>query len=137
MIAFLSRFWLDAQNTDLNEELELKKSLLEASLPFEKDFKNTQAKLEVASSLIQKQYELDVVLNDITKSLTINTILENINISGGGVEIKGISSGERSIQQLLANLSANNNFSNVVLKTIKQQGSIDTLSFTISMKIES
>ena len=32
MIAFLSRFWLDAQNTDLSEEIEQKKEEIEIDI---------------------------------------------------------------------------------------------------------
>lgn len=135
MVAFLSRFWLDAQNTDLNDELELKKSLLEASLPFEKDFKKTQVQLEVASNNIQSQIEITRLLDSLTKSLTSNTILKSINVSSTGIQINGISSGERSLQQLLANLSGNNDFKEVSLTQVKTEESIETLNFTIDMKI--
>jgi Tfp pilus assembly protein PilN len=135
MVAFLSRFWLDAQNTDLNDELELKQSLLEASLPFEQEFKNTQAKLEIVTNIYQSQIEATTKLNSLTKSLTSNTILESINVTKTGVQINGVSAGEKSLQQLLANLSANNDFKNVTLTQVKPEDSIDLLSFTIDMQI--
>jgi len=50
MLAFLSRFWLDARNTDLDEEIKQKQAVLSASQPFEKEFKETQARLKVFSS---------------------------------------------------------------------------------------
>ena len=43
--AFLSRFWLDKTLTDLNEQNALKKAQVEASLPFEKDFRAIQSRL--------------------------------------------------------------------------------------------
>src|SRR3989304_5055627 len=51
MIAFLSRFWLDAQNTDLTEELQQKQAVLSASKAFDAEFKDTQKRLKVFTDL--------------------------------------------------------------------------------------
>ena len=47
MVAFLSRFWLDAQNTDITEEMTQKQAVLAASLDFERKFKETKEKCVV------------------------------------------------------------------------------------------
>ena len=52
MVAFLSRFWLDAQNTDLDEEITQKQALIAASLGFEKRFKQTQSVVPVLMPLL-------------------------------------------------------------------------------------
>ncbi len=51
MIAFLSRFWLDAQHTDLNEEIQQKQAVIEATQNFESEFKDTQKRLSIFSKL--------------------------------------------------------------------------------------
>ena len=39
MLTFLSRFWLDARNADLNDLIKQKSAVLSASADFEKEFK--------------------------------------------------------------------------------------------------
>src|SRR3989344_780469 len=51
MSAFLSRFWLDARNSDLNEEIEIKKAQIGAYQDVEDSFRKYQAKLVLAKSL--------------------------------------------------------------------------------------
>ena len=45
MTAFLSRFWLDAKSTDLNELIKQKQAVIAASADFEKEFRLTKDNL--------------------------------------------------------------------------------------------
>jgi hypothetical protein len=51
MSAFLSRFWLDSKNSDLNEAMGIKKAQVMAYKEVEKEFRSYQTKLSIASSL--------------------------------------------------------------------------------------
>src|SRR5687767_5886225 len=53
MAAFLSRFWLDAQNSDLNEQIKVKTAQISAQADFEKQFKNLQARLNIVKLITQ------------------------------------------------------------------------------------
>ena len=55
LLAFISRFSLDRKLTDLNESIEQKQMVIEANLPFERDIKMIQKKLESIETLIQLQ----------------------------------------------------------------------------------
>lgn len=104
MIAFLSRFWLDAQNTDLGEQIIQKQAVIAASSNFEKEFKFTQKRLEIFSELQSERGILSDLLNTITSSLPTDAFLTNINSLEENVVITGLSPNERSIQQFIANL---------------------------------
>jgi len=81
MIAFLSRFWLDAQNTDLSEEIEQKKAILVASADFEKEFRQTQERLQIYSGLTLNKVQNSSVISQITKLVPDDTILKAIHIT--------------------------------------------------------
>jgi hypothetical protein len=69
MVAFLSRFWLDAQNTDLTEELDRKQAVLASSLNFEKEFKDTQKRLEIYSDLTSYKLPKATIASTISQLL--------------------------------------------------------------------
>src|SRR5512144_1767398 len=47
MGAFLSRFWLDAQNSDLNDSIQIKSAQISAQKDFENQFRQIQKKLDI------------------------------------------------------------------------------------------
>lgn len=133
MIAFLSRFWLDARNTDLSENIQQKQAVLASSLDFEKEFKDVQARLQIFSDFTSGKDQLSKSLNSITSLLPPDVILENISFSNQGIEISGLSVSEVSIQQFTVNLKSDNNFKKVALGNIKTDEKVQALKFTINI----
>lgn len=135
MIAFLSRFWLDAQNTDLNEEIEDKKAVLSASLAFEKEFKDIQNRIEIFSN-ISSQAKVSEQLEVITKLLPPDIFLENINFSGQNKNIiVGLSANEVSVQQFIVNLKSSDIFENVSLgKLSSYKNNSELIEFEIELQ---
>ena len=133
MIAFLSRFWLDARNTDLSENIQQKQAVLASSLDFEKEFKDVQARLQIFSDFTSGKDQLSKSLNSITSLLPPGVILENISFSNQGIEISGLSVSEVSIQQFTVNLKSDNNFKKVALGNIKTDEKAQALKFTINI----
>jgi Tfp pilus assembly protein PilN len=113
MIAFLSRFWLDAQNTDLNDEIEEKTAVLTASKNFEREFENTQDKLKIFSELTTSEGKYTQVLSTVTSYLPTDLFLSVLTFKENALEIEGYTSNEISIEQLMVNLSASGKFSEV------------------------
>ena len=119
MIAFLSRFWLDAQNSDLDDDLERKQSLLTASLSFENEFRDTQKRLKIFSQLVSKQENLASTLEKITRYLPQDLFLKTVNFSDNSFQIDGISLNETNIQQYIVNLQSTGSFSDIGIREIK------------------
>ncbi len=119
MIAFLSRFWLDAQNTDLNDEIKNKTAVLSASKDFEREFKNIQNKLNVFSKLTENQGIYTDTLSNIVSYLPSDLFLTSITFEGQLIEIEGYSPNEVSIQQLIVNLSSSGKFSDIALSKLE------------------
>lgn len=119
MIAFLSRFWLDAQNTDLNEEIQQKQAILIASSSFENEFKDIQKRLSVFSEFSQSNGKISQSLKTITSYLPSDLYLTSLRYSGESFEIQGASPNEKSIQQLAVNLQSGTNFGQVAIAEIR------------------
>ncbi len=131
MIAFLSRFWLDAQNTDLNEELVQKKAILSASVDFEHQFRDTQKRLKIFSDITKGTTESSL-LTLVSNQLPPDVSLVNISKIEDDMEILGLTASEKSAQQFVVNLQSTNTFSDVSLDSIaSDQLNPGLLSFTI------
>ncbi len=137
MGAFLSRFWLDAQNSDLDDELQQKQALLTASLSFEKEFKNTQKRLKIFSDLTANEGVVTDSLQTVTKFLPQDLFLTSVRFFENSLEIQGTSPSEISIQQLIVNLLSTDKFGDISLNEIKTNA-IDPniLDFTIDLSLE-
>lgn len=135
MLAFLSRFWLDAQNTDLDELITQKQAVLAASLDFEKEFKDTQARLAVFSEYAKEEKIVTEALEAISSSLSPDIFLSSISFTEKVVGIQGTSPGEAGIQQLIFNLSSNDKFYDVTLVDIRSEQE-QFLIFRISLMLK-
>lgn len=132
MIAFMSRFFLDAQNADLTEEIQDKQSLISASQSFEKEFRSTQDKLKLYKEVTKSNSKNTNVIDAVVTSLPSDVYLDSIIITGDKVSVVGISSSAQSIQQLIVNLESKDPVSNVNLGSVGRE-SIDSqlLKFSI------
>ena len=115
IIAFLSRFWLDAKNSDLNDEIKQKQSLIEASASFENEYRDIQNRLEIFTTLTSESYLPSEIIGFIAPQLPPDVFLASINIGEKGISISGSSPSERSIAQFIANLESVENFETAIL----------------------
>ena len=137
MIAFLSRFWLDAQNTDLNEEIKRKQAAIAALLPFENNFKDIQKRLGVYSDLVINKPLMSDFLISFTSYLPPDIILTSVTFNTDGFEIVGVSPSEITVQQLLANLQSYNKLEAVTLIEIRSnEKDLSSLSFKLKAAIK-
>jgi len=135
MVAFLSRFWLDAQNSDLSDEINQKQAVLVASLDFEKDFRDIQQRLSTYSK-ITSQPKFSDIFKSIVASIPEDIILDSINESGDAVIIKGTSPNEVAIQQFIVNMSPYKEIAEVILSQIKSsEDSTESLKFEINVTL--
>lgn len=119
ILAFLSRFFLDAQNADLSEAIEQKTAVIASSSEFEKTFRQTQKRLMIFSSLTSQELVTRDVLGKIAISIPPDVFLESINIGVINLTITGLSPNERSIQEFVVNLEGNLSIESINLSSIE------------------
>jgi len=122
MGAFLSRFWLDAQNSDLSGSIKVKSAQIVAQTEIEKEFRDTQSRLNLVKQLKQAappSQKVDAIASKLPPdvSLTTVSVLEN------SVQVKGSSASEFGIAQFIANLKADPSFKSVDLGQINSSES--------------
>jgi Tfp pilus assembly protein PilN len=135
MAAFLSRFWLDANNSGLNDTISQKKSTIASFAETENKFRIFQKQIDVftkISSLTQKSDYLSLITSLTPPEVILNSISDN----EASLQITGYSGSERNISQFLKNLSSNDKFTEVTLNKIdSSEDNSSVIVFTIGANI--
>lgn len=137
MGAFLSRFWFDSRNSDLDDEINSSKAQVLAYSDIETEFRLNQKKLNIAKSLYSEP-ELDGLFTNVSKLMPIDVNLQSVLISNNDLTIKAQSLSEQSIVQFLINLEDYKALEDINLAQISssQDNSAITI-FSINAKIVS
>lgn len=117
MAAFLSRFWLDAKNSDLGDSIRTKAAQVSAQKDFETEFRDVQKRLAIFESL-EKTTPPSEIVAKIVSRLPGGVNLTTITIQEKGVQIRGISGSEFGIAQFASNLTAEELFKSVSIGAI-------------------
>lgn len=113
--AFLSRFWLDAQSSDLSDLIKQKQAVIAATSDFEKTFRETQQQIKVFSDLTKNYQPASAELANVSSYLPSDIYLINYSLVANEIRVKGVSPTEQSIAQFITNLGSDDKFSNVSL----------------------
>jgi Tfp pilus assembly protein PilN len=136
--AFISRFWLDAKNTDLSEEMKEAKSVISSLSSFENDFKDIQSRLAIFDSYKENKGKINSDVKTAVSYKPDGIYFESINADLNKISISAISRSEIEIQQYMVNLKSSNKFENVNLGNVAldQFGSSFIFSISIDIKRE-
>lgn len=133
--AFISRFYFDSRNADLDDEIAQKQEYIEAYSSFEQEFRTTQNKLQILSLATSRGDVASGLAETIVAKLPVDIQLETISLGEDTeIQISGASLSEQSIQQLVVNLSADSKFSSVGLLQVDSKANTPFINFIISAK---
>jgi Tfp pilus assembly protein PilN len=119
LASFFSRFWLDAKNTDLTEEINQKRVVIESFSDFENEFRKTQQRLKIFTDLTDNKILAADLVVKIASYLPPEISLKNLSFIEGEIKLTGTSPSETSIAQLLTNLESDNQFQEISLAQVE------------------
>jgi len=122
MAAFLSRFWLDAQNSDLSDTIKVKSAQISAQADIENQFRSIQSKLNIVQQ-IDAATPYSQKVDSIVSDVPADVVLTSISVSDGSILIKGLSLSELSIAQFVVNLESDKSFTAVDLGQVSSSES--------------
>ena len=117
MSAFLSRFWLDARNSDLNEELEISKAQVGAYIDIETNFRSIQRKLKIVKTMYSEP-KMSEYMNTFLKLIPQDISLNSVSIADNQLQLRAGAFSENSIAQFLINLEKSGSFKDLNLTQI-------------------
>jgi len=135
MSAFLSRFWLDSKNSDLNEEININKAQVMAYSETEDEFRSYQNKISIAKSFYSENSNT-ALIKSVSDLIPTDLVLSSIQKNDEGLQIKASSYSERSIAQFLANLGSLKSLTDVDLSQVASSVENSAITtFTITAKL--
>lgn len=135
VVAFLSRFWLDARVTDLNDEIKQKQAIIESQKNFEQDFRAVQNGLKIFTELTREE-SMNALIQTTASFLPQDTTLVSFSKSEDGVQIKANALAEGAIAQYIANLKSSDSFQEVILSQVDSRADSPLISFTLKATIK-
>ncbi len=130
IIAFISRFKLDHDLSDLGDSIGGKQALLEASSNTEKTLRLTQVRLDEADKKIKSQSQSAQVLQKVTTAFPQSAILTNFSLAGSNLDLTGITTSEEDLEKIYSDLSSN--FKTVTLTNVSTDSNIG-IKFTLKL----
>ncbi len=136
ILAFLSRFKLDQDLSDLNDKIKTDKIILQSARGFEKQVQQTVHDQNLIIKEWKKQLRWSSYLQIISRFTPQSILLKKLEASPSQINLVGISTNLNELNIFLNNLKASPAFKNVSLDKIhtslnSSQGGVTT--FTISL----
>lgn len=135
IVAFLSRFWLDAKNADLNDIVRQDQAIIASYEEFEADFRQVQQSIKTFSALTNEA-TLSSLLTKAINLLPEDVKLVSIAEVTDSLQIKAASASERSIVQYITNLLNDPTFKTVsVTNAVASSENQSIIVFTLETKL--
>jgi len=124
--AFISRFWLDRQNSDLSETIRQQKAILESTQQFEKDFNLLSQKVANIKSISQSKTDFNPNLVSLANSTPSDIIFKNLSLNrdkkgNTTANLEIIAYQETSLVDFITNLTVNPDIKSVEINTIEKK----------------
>jgi len=116
--AFLYRFGLDRQLTDLNEKIKQKQVIISSYGDLEAKFKQVQEQLQKIKTTGETSVKMEEVLDKISQITPVDAVYDSIVINQKEVSLQGKVLSEAGLATLLAQAQANKGFSDVSLENV-------------------
>ncbi len=118
---FITRFWLDVEHSDLNDEIKQKAQLIESYHSLETNFKTVQAKLVLFDLMDEAESRNSDLLGTLTTKIPNGANLSEFRHNKSAINISIESISEQVAAQFIANLRASQDFSDMQLTRMQSQ----------------
>jgi Tfp pilus assembly protein PilN len=132
MAAFLSRFWLDAQNSELSDSIKIATSQIQVQSKFEQRFRELQAKLAIVKNVTSgtKDYDLiRLIAAKVPADITTTSIL----LENSSIQIIGTGKSESAIAQFVSNLKSEQIIKSADLESLSSGEDKNSINFQINI----
>ncbi len=121
IMAFLSRFKLDEDIRQYNDEINGKRNLLESSMVFEDNFNAFKAKIAAAKEIERRQSDSAQTLEKVARQIPLEVRLDNLTISKTVANLAGTSINEVALKEMLMRMDKDPYWKSIGLSSIDAQ----------------
>lgn len=120
IIAFISRFKLDRDLSNLYEEIEIKQAKIRSLERFEEEFRFTQKQLKVIKDLRLRKSDYPQTLSLLASLVPVDMTLNKLELNQKGLALIGYSLSEPGLATFVKNLSQAPNFRDIRLGDVSR-----------------
>lgn len=135
--AFISRFWLDRQNSDLSESLRQQKAILESTFEFEKEYTSLQTRLKYISDNYNNQPAYVDNIKAIVTSIAPDVFFQKLSINPDTATLSLYSYQEDSLVNTIVNMSLNPSFNSIDIRKIEKKSKDSKYFVDLSLTFKS
>lgn len=118
ILAFLSRFKLDRDLTDLYEQIENKQAVIQSYADFEADFRFLQEQLSTIQSLRKDQLQTKQLMEEIADLTPIDVYFSDLLVTGDRASFTANALSEAGLATFINNLKRSSRFSNLEIDSL-------------------
>lgn len=118
ILAFLSRFKLDRDLTNLNEKIKQQQAIINSSAEFEQDFRFLQKRLTTIESLKRNQLEAGTILLELSTLTPIDIAFADLSIAKNEVSLTATALSEAGLATFLKNLQSSSRFASLTVSQL-------------------
>jgi len=137
ILAFLSRFKLDRDLTNLNESIKQKQAIVNSSSNLEKEFRFLQKRLTTIESLQKSQDEAEKILDIFTDLTPVGVQLSDFTYNDKKITLTASADSELAFASFLKNLKESSQLKNLSLAKVssgEEQGGKIVFSLKTEIK---
>ncbi len=137
ILAFISRFKLDRDLTNLNEEIKQKQAIISSSSDFEKEFLFLQKRLSTIEGLRKNQVEINQIMDVFAQLTPIGVKLSNFSLAGEEINLTAVANSEFTFASFLKNLKNSPQLNNVAVFNVSIGGEYTSgINFNIKAELK-
>lgn len=118
ILAFLSRFKLDRDLTNLYEDIKQKQIIIESNREFEESFRFLQKRLAAIKGLEEKELAAGEVMDQITRLTPVDVSFSDFTATGQEISLVATTLSEQGLATFLNNLKQSPQFKNLVISSL-------------------
>ncbi|HUV46990.1 MAG TPA: PilN domain-containing protein [Candidatus Bathyarchaeia archaeon] len=132
IIVFISRFKLDRDLAELNQEISRKQTIIVASTELETEARFLQKRLAVIKSIYLNSLNATLIIDELTRIIPIDVYFSKLEIGRNSISLTGISLSNAGLATFLGGLKDSELFENLDLNSVSSGGEEDpSLQFEI------
>ncbi|MFZ5365751.1 MAG: PilN domain-containing protein [Patescibacteria group bacterium] len=136
IIAFLSRFKLDRDISDLHDKIKQKQARVQSSQEFERDFRFFQKRISEIKNLETKQIWVTSIISEVSQITPVDVAFSNFSFGEEGINLTGTALSEEGLGSFLAGLASSPMFGDINLSSVSKKTEEAGIRFTITAKVQ-
>ncbi len=133
--SFLYRFYLDRKINDLNTEIKGKQAIVASLADREKEYRNIQGRIALASDLDLKADKNILILNDVVQSTPSDITFNTFSLEGNIVSIEAIAGSSSTLSLFMNTLRDHPQVSTATIARIENTGQGNPINVFITIRL--